>query len=121
MAGWRGKSSEPKKSSLTLPSLLVDVQGAATVKRMMPEVVTVFLAAESEEALVKRLAARKTEPLDKLLVRVATARQEMACMRQFDYVVVNAEGQQERAAAMLASIIDAEKAKSSRRGLPPPS
>jgi guanylate kinase len=41
----------------------------------MPEVVTIFLAAESEAALAARLVGRATEPLDKLVTRVQTARE----------------------------------------------
>ncbi len=43
--------------------LRIDVQGAATVKALMPEAITVFVAAESQAKLVSRLAARKTETL----------------------------------------------------------
>lgn len=43
--------------------LRVDVQGAATARRLLPGLVSVFLVAESEAALVQRLVARKTEPL----------------------------------------------------------
>jgi hypothetical protein len=50
-------------------------QGAATVRQLMPEVVTIFLAAESEAALAARLVGRATEPLDKLVTRVQTARE----------------------------------------------
>jgi hypothetical protein len=50
------------------------VQGAATVRQLLPGVVGVFLVAESEAQLVQRLAARKTEPMDKLRTRVQTAR-----------------------------------------------
>ncbi len=43
--------------------LRIDVQGAATVKRLIPDCVSIFITADSEDVLVKRLAARKTEPL----------------------------------------------------------
>ena len=43
--------------------LRLDVQGAAAVKRMMPEVITIFIAPESEASLVQRLVSRKTESL----------------------------------------------------------
>ena len=89
--------------------LRIDVQGAATVRALMPEAVTIFLTADSEAELVGRLAARKTETLDKLLVRVAAARAELARLREFDYVVVNAAGQLDRCAAQIGAIIDAEK------------
>ena len=41
--------------------------------------------AESEAVLACRLIARKTEPLDKMITRVQTARQEMRHLRSFDY------------------------------------
>ncbi len=49
--------------------LRIDVQGAATVKRLMPEAITIFVTAESERSLVSRLVARKTEDIDKLAIR----------------------------------------------------
>jgi len=53
--------------------LRVDVQGAATIRRIMPDAVFIFLTAESEEELVRRLVARKSEPPEKLKIRIATA------------------------------------------------
>jgi hypothetical protein len=41
--------------------------------------------AESEAVLACRLIARKTEPLDKMITRVQTARQEMRHLRDFDF------------------------------------
>ena len=43
--------------------LRIDVQGAATVKALMPEAITVFVTAESQAKLVERLASRKTETM----------------------------------------------------------
>lgn len=43
--------------------LRIDVQGAATVKSLMPEAITVFVAAESQAKLVDRLVSRKTETM----------------------------------------------------------
>ena len=97
--------------------LRLDVQGAATMRRLLPAAVSVFLAAESEAALVARLVSRKTEPADKLLVRVATARDETRRLPEFDYAVVNAQGQLERAVDDLCAIIDAEKLRVKRAPL----
>ena len=44
----------------------IDVQGAETIKRLVPEAILIFLSAESEGALVRRLRMRKTEPEDQL-------------------------------------------------------
>ncbi len=97
--------------------LRLDVQGAATMRRLLPGAVFIFLVAESEAALVSRLVRRKTEPPDKLLLRVATAREETRRLAEFDYCVVNAQGELERAADDLCAIIDAEKLKLGRAPL----
>jgi len=69
----------------------LDVQGAATVRRLVPEAVLIYLSAPSEEELVARLKARKTDPPDQLQLRIATSRQEMRRVKEFDYVVINRE------------------------------
>lgn len=72
--------------------LRVDIQGAQTLRRILgSSAVFVFLVAESEVAMVERLVDRKTESQEELLVRVATAREEVRHLKSFDYVVVNAE------------------------------
>ncbi|KAL4575223.1 hypothetical protein LXL04_022065 [Taraxacum kok-saghyz] len=92
--------------------LRVDIQGAATLRKILGDsAVFVFLVAESESELVMRLIGRKTETKEALLVRVATAREELRQIKNFDYVIVNAEGKLESCVKTLESIIDAEKAK----------
>ncbi|KAM0953938.1 putative guanylate kinase [Dioscorea sansibarensis] len=96
--------------------LRVDIQGAATLKSILgSSAVFIFLVAESEATLVKRLINRKTETSEMLLVRVATAREEVKRMKEFDYVVVNAEGKLEEAVKLVGSIIDSEKARVQQR------
>ena len=85
----------------------VDVQGAATIRKLVPNAVSVFLMSESEDELVRRLRERKSESGDSLNLRIATARQEMKRTDEFDYFVVNAEGEQERAVQQIMSIIEA--------------
>lgn len=93
--------------------LRLDVQGAATVRSMLGQsAVFIFIVAESEVSLVKRLVKRKTETLEKALVRIQTARQEIGRMDEFDYVVVNADGKLEQTVDDICSIINAEKLKS---------
>lgn len=98
--------------------LRVDIQGAATLRRILGEnAVFVFVVAENEYSMVNRLIGRKTETSEMLLVRIATAREEVKHVRNFDYVVVNAEGELENAVKVLESIIDAEKARVSPRNV----
>ncbi|XP_038892980.1 guanylate kinase 3, chloroplastic-like [Benincasa hispida] len=92
--------------------LRVDIQGAETLRKILGNsAVFVFLMAESEVKLVERLIDRKTETKESLLVRVATARKEVQHVKNFDYVVVNADGKLDSAVKLVESIIDAEKAK----------
>ncbi|XP_068333530.1 guanylate kinase 2, chloroplastic/mitochondrial-like [Pyrus communis] len=92
--------------------LRVDIQGAQTLRKILGNSgVFIFLMAESEAKLVERLIDRKTETKESLLVRVATAREEVKHVKNFDYVVVNAEGRLDSAVKLVESIIDAEKAK----------
>ncbi|RME76917.1 MAG: guanylate kinase [Chloroflexi bacterium] len=93
----------------------IDVQGAATIRKLVPEAVLIFLSAESEEALVRRLQERKTEPEDQLRLRIATARQELKQIDWFDYVVINAENQLDETCRKIAAIITAEKCRVQQR------
>lgn len=85
----------------------VDVQGAATVRKLIPNAISVFLTTESESELIRRLRERKSETAEGLNLRIATARQEMKRIQEFDYWVVNAEGRQDRAVREMLSIIEA--------------
>lgn len=93
----------------------IDVQGAATIRRLVPEALLIFLSAESEEALVRRLQERKTEPEDQLKMRIATAREELKRLEMFDYVVINAEDQLDKTCEKIAAIIAAEKCRVQQR------
>ena len=85
----------------------VDVQGAATVRRIIPNAISVFLTTETESELVRRLRERKSETAEGLNLRIAAVRQEMNRIQEFDYWVVNAEDRQERAVREILSIIEA--------------
>ncbi len=93
----------------------IDVQGAATIRRLVPEAVLIYISAESEEALVNRLRQRKTEPEDQLKMRIATARQELKRLDLFDYVVINADDKLDETCRKIAAIITAEKCRVEQR------
>jgi guanylate kinase len=90
----------------------VDVQGAATVKAMIPKAVTVFLTTESDEELIARLKERRTESVEELEGRLAVARQEMCCIPDFDYVVVNRRCRLDDAVDDVVAIMRAEHCRS---------
>lgn len=89
----------------------VDPQGAATIRKLIPNAVSIFLIAESEEAMVTRLRERKSETPEGLSLRIATARQEMKRIEEFDYCVVNAQERHEEAVDNVLCIIRAEKSR----------
>ena len=86
----------------------IDVQGAATIRKIVPEALLIFLTTESEEALIRRLEARKTETHEGLKLRIATARQELRRAAEFDYAVVNSDTHLDEAVDAIQAIIQAE-------------
>lgn len=93
----------------------LDVQGAATIRQLVPDAVLIFLSCESEEALVARLTDRRTESEESLHARLEIARQEMERLDEFDYVVINRSGQLDDTVEAIAAIITAEKCRVQQR------
>lgn len=89
----------------------VDPQGAATIRKLIPNAVSIFLIAESEEAMVTRLRERKSETPEGISLRIATARHEMKRIEEFDYCVVNPQEKHEEAVNAILCIICAEKSR----------
>ncbi len=87
----------------------VDVQGAATIKKLVPECVAIFLATPTMEELETRLRNRRTESASELALRLETAAHELERLDLFDYIVFNREGAADRAAGEIEAIITAEK------------
>ncbi|MBH0774898.1 guanylate kinase [Nocardia bovistercoris] len=67
----------------------VDLEGARSVRRAMPEAILVFLAPPSWDELVSRLTSRGTESPEVIARRLETARVELAACDEFDIVIVN--------------------------------
>ena len=86
----------------------VDVQGAASVRKLSPEAILIFLTTKDEHALVKRLEQRKTETPEGLKLRIATARQEFKRIGEFDYVVLNRENKIDQTVDTILAIMEAE-------------
>jgi len=87
----------------------VDVQGAATIKNILPQAVFIFLTPPSLDELERRLKERKTESTEELKLRMETTRREMDSLPLFDYVVVNHQDRLDLTMAQIDAIISAEK------------
>ncbi|MFO6453532.1 MULTISPECIES: guanylate kinase [unclassified Aeromicrobium] len=71
--------------------LEIDLQGARQVREALPEAYLVFLAPPSWDELVSRLVGRGTETEAERERRLATAREELAAVSEFDTTIVNTE------------------------------
>jgi guanylate kinase len=93
--------------------LEIDVQGATSVRKLVDDTVSIFILPPTFEVLRARLEARGSERPDDLALRLRNSRSEVEHYREFQYVIINDDA--DRAAAQLASIIYAERARCERQ------
>ena len=96
----------------------IDVQGAAQIKRMLPEAVSIFVLPPSRQELERRLKRRSESEgfvnsgvLEK---RLATARREIEKYSEYDYILIN--DRLEESIDLLKAIVLSERAQ--RSGIP---
>ncbi len=87
----------------------VDIQGAAAIKKILPQAVLIFLMPPSKEELMLRLKQRRTESSFDLALRSKIAAGEIKQLSLFDYVVVSQRDEIDRVVASIGAIITAEK------------
>jgi guanylate kinase len=87
----------------------VDVQGAATIKKVLPQAVFIFLMPPSLEALRKRLRRRRSESPRDLAIRLETVEEETRSLRLFDYVIISRQNRLDQVVSEIDAIISAEK------------
>ncbi len=94
--------------------LEIDVQGAAQVKKKLPEAVAIFILPPSRQELERRLRSRGQDPDEEIARRLAMARDEIAASEEFyDFCVVNDDV--ERAGREAQAILLALRCGSARR------
>ncbi len=87
----------------------VDVQGAATIKKILPQAVFIFLMPPSMEALEKRLRRRRSESSEDLALRLERAKGEIKSLPLFDYVITSHQNKLDEVVSQIDAIIAAEK------------
>jgi guanylate kinase len=97
------KTVEESVSNGDIMFLVIDVQGAQSIKNTFPEALTVFVAPPDFDSLENRLRKRGTESESDIRRRLETARKEMARAHEFDFQVLN--DRLDRAALEIESII----------------
>ena len=88
-----------------------DVQGAASIRRLMPEAMVVFIAPTSLAELEERIRARKSDDEARIQRRLDTARSEMGRQPEFEHVIVNEPGKLEGTVDRLERLLSEERAK----------
>ncbi len=93
--------------------LEIDWQGAQQVRRLMQQVVGIFILPPSLEVLESRLKGRSQDSAEVVARRLAAAREEIGHVAEYDYVIINDDFN--RAALDLRSIVRAERLKLARQ------
>jgi guanylate kinase len=86
----------------------LDVQGAASVRKLSPEAVLIFLIPATVDEWYERLQNRKSETEETMRIRLDTARRELERLDEFDYVVVNRQDHLDDAVDAILAIVKAE-------------
>lgn len=92
--------------------LEIEVQGGAQIRKIVPDAVSIFILPPSMAVLEKRLRGRGTENEETIQKRLSTAREEIPCAKDYEYIVYN--DALEDAVDEIQAIIRAEKLKFSR-------
>ncbi|MEK6662721.1 MAG: guanylate kinase [Pseudomonadota bacterium] len=69
--------------------LEIDWQGAAQVRKLMPQAISIFVLPPSPAALRERLTGRGQDSEQIIAGRLAAAREDMSHVSEFDYVIIN--------------------------------
>ena len=93
--------------------LEIDWQGAQQVRRLMRQVVSIFIFPPSPEVLESRLRERGQDSEEVVARLLAAARHEIAHVSEYEYVIINEDFN--RAAQDLRSITRAERLKPARQ------
>ena len=96
--------------------MVIDVQGAASVRARVAEAVTIFVLPPSRQVLEERLAGRDGADAasdDTIRRRLGVAAEEIAQFVRYDYVVINDDF--DKAVRELEAIFIAERSKQRRR------
>lgn len=106
---WYGQPKEPIRANLRAGRdvlLKIDVQGAATIRKKLPEAIFIFLVPGSFAELKKRLINRQTETPEQQRRRLEDARNELAQQSLYDYVIENRQDHLQAAVDQLRAIIE---------------
>jgi len=106
---FRRKACEADKDLL----LDIDVQGAAQIKRKLPEAISIFILPPDRKTLESRLRHRSLDAEDVIQRRLITASREIEKYEKYDYILIN--DRLEESVEALTAILLAERLKRSEK------
>ena len=84
----------------------IEIEGARQIRASFPNALHLFVIPPSAGVLVDRLVGRNTDAAAAVRERIARARDELAAIKEYDYVIVN--DNLSHAVAQVKAILDAE-------------
>lgn len=94
--------------------LKVDVQGAATLRKIIPNAVYIFLLPSSIDDLKERLKGRNADSESAINIRLSKAQDELEQVSFFDYKIINYKNNVNETAEIIKAIVIAEKSRVKR-------
>jgi guanylate kinase len=97
---WYGTLKKPIEELLQSGKNVIvrkDVNGAVSIKKLIPAAAVIFIDVESHGVLERRLRERQTDTEEQIQHRLELARKEQEFKKHFDYVVVNVHNHPEDA------------------------
>jgi len=91
-----------------IPLFEVDVRGVMNIKKLIPNLKTIFILPESLRQIENRLRQRPNITEKEIKIRLETARNELKIADKFDYQVVNKEGEIDKTVDLVLNLIEIE-------------
>ena len=88
-----------------VPLLVIDVQGAKTIKQQWPGAVSIFVKPENLKVMRAWLVARGRNTPQEIEIRLKSAEQELAEVPTYDHVIVNRDGKLQETISEVARIV----------------
>lgn len=89
--------------------LEIDTRGAIQIKKRFPEAILIWITPPDYENLERRLRSRGTNTESDIIRRLETAKKELTLLNEYDYIVINRDGEIDAAAEQIRNIITAEE------------